>query len=79
MGREQSGTVGYCAGRDGNGFQFHCNSRKRDGNAFTATGRDMTGYDYFIPVSLSSVSQSFVLTPSTVSSRESLISSLTDL
>jgi len=44
-GRERSGTVGYCAGRDGIGFQFDCNSRERDGNGFISTGRDGTGYN----------------------------------
>ena len=46
-GRE-SGTIVCCAGRDGNGFQFDCNSREwiyRDG-----TGG--TGYDFHSRVPL---------------------------
>ena len=51
-GRERSGTVGYCAGRDGNGFQFDCNSRERDGNGFISKGRDGTGYAFHSRVPL---------------------------
>ena len=53
-GRERSGTVGYIAGRDGNGFQFDCNSRERDG--MDLSQRDGTGLVMiFIPVSLSTL------------------------
>ena len=46
------GTVGYCAGQDGNCFQLDCNSRERDGNGFISAGRDGTGYDFHSRVPL---------------------------
>jgi len=45
MGRERSGMVGYCAGRDGNGFQMDCNSWEWDRNGFISTGWDGARYD----------------------------------
>jgi len=42
-GRERSGTVSYCTGRDGNGFSFDVSSRERDGNGFISMG---TGWNW---------------------------------
>lgn len=47
-----TGTVGYCAGRDGNGCHFDCNWQERDRNGFMATGRDGTGCDFHSRVPL---------------------------